>query len=204
MINNLRLKIKKQIFILVSIILLITNIKSYVFLEQTEQEEEQLTDLETFCVKQGGDVKLMVAKYDTHKGWVDGITKKFCLFNDEINNSLALFGLESLASHKSNFASTYIKTIKLYQSKEIPGPYGLVNMNLCHQLRGAMISFATDGGYDKNGQADLCFFGDGSSVSGWTLYYIGLGYFENLRVKVQSEPLLIDLPDVYFNREDEY
>lgn len=145
----------------------------------------------------------MVAQYDTHKGWVKGITNKFCFFEHETKNTLALFGLEALASLKPNFASTYIKTIKLDPSKQIPGQYGLVSMNLCHQLRGAMISFATNEGFDRNGQSDLCFFGDGSSVSGWTLYYVGLRYFEDLRAKVRSEPLVIDLPDVYFDGGDE-
>jgi len=171
--------------------------------ERNIQDDDSLTIQETYCVENGGEVEAMTAQYNTHIGWVDGLKKKFCRFKTPTNN-LVFFGLEALASKDGNLAATYIKKVNLDTGKLLPGPYGTINMNLCHQLRGSMIPFVTDGGYgDEIGQADLCFFGDGSSVSAWSLVYMSLGLFGNLKDLIRSDPLLIDLPDLYFIENDE-
>lgn len=130
------------------------------------------------CIHSGGKVYEMVAKYDTHDGWIEGISKKFCQIS-LTSRPLSLFGIEIFSSKKPNFAATYLKSMVIDPSKQIPGPYGRQNMNLCHQLRGAMITFVANGGYDQDGLNDLCFFGDGSSVSAWTLYYFSVGKFND-------------------------
>jgi hypothetical protein len=156
-------------------------------------EEEEITH----CIKIGGNVKKMTVQIDTHGGIINGLEKYFCFYETKSHN-LAIFGLEALGSKKPNIAATYIKSIKLVNKVDIPGPYGNTNMNLCHQLRGAMITFLASGGFDKKGQSDMCFFGDGSSISAWTLFYLGVGdIFQELKSQVKSEPLLIDIPDVY-------
>ena len=185
------------------ILLIIITLSSLSQSNFLENKDEPPTDQETYCVKLGGEAKTMVAQYDTHAGWINGIQMKFCLILNQKGN-LGIFGLQTLGSEKPSLAATYVKTIQLEPNKQIPGPYGLNNMNLCHQLRGAMITFVTNGGYDDKGQSDLCFFGDGSAVSGWTLYYLGIGgVFDGLKDKVLSEPLLIDLPNVYFKGDDD-
>jgi hypothetical protein len=171
-----------------------SNILKFLEIKSSSSEEE---DEISRCIKIGGKVKKMTAQIDTHIGFVDGLEKNFCFYETKLHN-LAIFGLETLGSKRPNMSATYVKGIKLRNKVEIPGPYGTPNMNLCHQLRGAMITFLANGGFDRKGQSDICFFGDGSSISAWTLFYLGLGeIFQELKNDVISEPLLIDIPDVY-------
>lgn len=150
-----------------------------------------------YCVKAGGSVVEMTAVFSTARGNVSGYTKPFCLFTPD-NGQLAI-GLETFASSEPSIAATFIKKLdsistenKLWQGK-YPNP----SHNVCKNLGGAGVGFITSGGFsDASGQSDICVFGDGSMVSGWSLIYMANHRegFDEVKDKVKAEPLVISTP----------
>jgi putative hemolysin len=96
-------------------------------------------------------------------------------------------------------AATYIKKLAevsndspLWQG-QAPNP----SQNYCQNIGGAAVGFAADGGFVNSlGHSDICVFGDGSMVSGWSLIYMANhrdGYDE-IKEKVKAQPLNIRIP----------
>ena len=148
------------------------------------------------CINAGGQVEKMPAQWTTSTGVQLGFEKKFCTFRGE--HYFATVGLETFSSASPNLAATYIKKLpqlkkdsSLYQGKH-PNP----STNVCQNLGGTTITHVTNGGFvNELGQGDICVFGDGSMVSGWTLIYIAnerTGY-DNIREQIRSEPLNIPI-----------
>lgn len=151
---------------------------------------------DTHCMDAGGQVEMMPAQWATSTGLKLGLEKKFCTFRGE--HYFATVGLETFASTNPNLAATYIKRLprlkkdsSLYKGKH-PNP----STNVCQNLGGTTITHVTNGGFvNELGQADVCVFGDGSMVSGWTLIYIANereGY-DKIREQTKSEPLDISV-----------
>lgn len=153
---------------------------------------------ETYCVASGGTVVSMTAEFDTYDGQVNGITKKFCQKisgNPEWKN-VAYVGLETLSTQPT-IAATYIKKLVLTESSIIPtSPYANPSLNVCEALHGSEIGFSVLGGgfTDNLGQSDICIFGDGSSISAWTLIYAGYDVRNDVESMIRSIPLNIDIP----------
>ncbi len=153
------------------------------------------SDLEQYCRDQGGRVELMSTEFHSDSGPVEGFSKTFCTFN--ISGGFINIGLATFASYKSNIGATWIKTLKplTKDSPLLNGPYSNPSLNLCQNLGGSSVSFNVMSGGFKNhlGFSDVCVFGDGSMVSGWSLIYMangreGYGVVKNA---VPSKPLLI-------------
>lgn len=155
----------------------------------------------SYCQKNGGQVESMSVNYDTHAGMVKGWKKQFCTF-DVDNGGFIAIGLETFASTKPNLAATFIKIMPKFpqNSALLKGPYNNPSLNLCLHLGGASVSFnILDGGFRNHlGQNDICVFGDGSMVSGWSLIYMANGRkgYDAVKRAVKSKPLDINLPGV--------
>ena len=148
---------------------------------------------DAYCKENGGVVLTNVMKFDTKSGEVDGYIAEFCEI--ESNFNLGMIGLETLASTLPSLAATYIKLLTIDTKKPIIGPYSQPAVNLCQALGGSCINFHHDGGfYDDRGFSGLCYFGDGSHVATWTLYYIGIGGRDDIKNLIRAEPLAINIP----------
>lgn len=150
-----------------------------------------------YCKSSGGKIIKAVAQFDTHTGWVNGVTKEFCQYLDKEGN-LAMVGLETL-SIEPTLAATYTQKVIVEKGKGFPmAPYSNPSFNVCNRLHGAEIGFAVfSGGFaDQHGQSDICVFGDGSSISAWTLIYAAGGQRADIKNLMRSEPLNIEIPDI--------
>lgn len=153
------------------------------------------TDYAAYCTQSGGTVTEMVATFSGSQGEVEGYTKYFCQFTP-LNGILSI-GLETFASHKPSIAATYCKNLEEIkpESPLWKGQYTNPSHNVCHNLGGAIIGYAANGSFsDANGQADICVFGDGSMVSGWSLIYMANhreGY-DTVKNQINSQPLPSD------------
>ena len=151
-----------------------------------------------YCVQSGGVVEEMPAEIqlsDNH--WAQGQTKMFCNFYPD--GGFLTIGLETFASEVPSIAATFIKKMPEItgSSSWVKGPYPAWAQNICKNIGGAMISFVAAGGFSNpSGQTDICVFGDGSMVSGWSLVYMAnhrAGYDE-IKDKVKALPLNIPIP----------
>lgn len=150
-----------------------------------------------YCTSTGGEVITLVAQYDTSSGTVNGLPKQFCKYVTEGNQEL--IGLDTLAASQPSLAATFLKSLVIDINKPLPEkPYANPALNVCDRLKGSNIGFnVSSGGFsNKDGQYDVCVFGDGSSVSSWTLTYIASGAFANVKALIKSEPLNITIPNV--------
>jgi len=181
-----------------------TNIKSFVLLcfglvelAANSAQAGQLDDYATYCRENGGVVQLMPAEIQTAKGMEQGLTKAFCNYFGE--DFFAAVGLETLATDKPNIAATYIQNLLPIdpQSNLFKGKHPNPSHNVCANLGGTGIGFVASGGFaNPQGQSDICVFGDGSMVSGWTLIYIAnsrSGY-DIIKSAINSKPLSITIP----------
>lgn len=156
-------------------------------------------DLSAYCKEKGGSVQDMTALYQTSSGSVSGWTDTFCTF--ERDNGYIVIGLKTFASPKSNIAATYMKNLGdiAEGSPLMKGPTGAnPSYNVCKNLGGTAIGFAVSGHFKPNegGESDICVFGDGSMVSGWSLIYMAnhrTGY-DIIKAQVNSKPLNITMP----------
>lgn len=149
------------------------------------------------CENAGGQVEKMQAQFTTSTGEQLGLKKKFCTFRGD--NYFASIGLKTFASKNPNLAATYIQKLKpLRQGSSLfEGTHPNPSTNVCQNLGGTTITHVTSGGFANDlGQSDICVFGDGSMVSGWTLIYIANhreGY-DVMRTMIKSDPLNIMIP----------
>ena len=154
------------------------------------------TPLHNYCIQHKGVVVNTTAEYDTYSGFVDGYSKQFCRIEQKGN--LGYIGLDTLGSKKPSLAATYAKTIVLDPTKLIKGPFETNSLNLCYALGGScIVYFLADGGFtDEYGQIDICMFGDGSTVAGWTLAYMGYKERKDIKNAIIAAPLSIPIPNI--------
>lgn len=176
--------------VLLSVVSIVTYAKNF-------NDASVAPDVE-YCAAAGGIVEEMSAEYSTASGKVLGNTKRFCTFN--IENGFVVVALSTFASDKPTIAATLIKKLPEIPSDSplLKGQFNNPSLNFCKNIGGSSIAFFTSsGGYtDEKGQSDVCTFGDGSMVSGWSLIYIAnhrSGY-ELVREKTRAEPLAIKIP----------
>ena len=124
----------------------------------------------THCQQLNGQLVNVTASYH---GQPIGFRKVICQL--KINNDIAQIGINSIESKKPNIAATLAKTLKPIdsQSSLLKGNYSNPSHNLCRNLGGSFIGFSADGVFTNlQGESDMCVFGDGSMISGWTLIHI--------------------------------
>lgn len=149
--------------------------------------------LEEYCLNAGGNVHEMSVIYSTNSGKVKGLSQQFCNFHK--NGGTLDIGLETFADPRPSIAATLIKTLPEVKSDSslYNGPYSNPSHNVCKNLGGTMVGFVVYGSYTSSqGESDICVFGDGSMVSGWTLIYMAnhrSGYDE-IKNLVKSPPLI--------------
>ncbi len=149
-------------------------------------------DYEAYCRESGGVVEEMPAEISTGSGVVKGQSKMFCNFN--LDDAFISIGLETFSADEPSIAATYIKNLSeiTNDSSLWQGAYSNPSSNVCKNLGGATIGFVASGGFTNQlGQSDICVFGDGSMVSGWSLIYMAAhreGY-DDIKNKVKARPL---------------
>ncbi|QAU23409.1 hypothetical protein EO087_04955 [Dyella sp. M7H15-1] len=146
------------------------------------------------CVMSGGKVITAVPQFDT-ESVVLGTPISICRFKED--TQLAYVGLTTLDA-KPSIAAT-VAFIKIDPNKPWklppqvnPGPA------LCSLLGGSSIAEYSNGGISTptDGEVDMCYFGDGSSIGGNTLVYTLLGTEHSVKQAIQSKPLNITLPAI--------
>ena len=158
---------------------------------------DQMDDYAAYCSESGGVVEEMPAEIYTSIGLVKGQSKMFCNFT--AGNGFVAIGLETFSSNEPSIAATFIKKMGEIgeQSNLFKGVYSNPSHNVCKNLGGASIGFVAAGGFaNQLGQSDICVFGDGSMVSGWSLVYMANhreGY-DDIKNKVKADPLGIYIP----------
>lgn len=152
-------------------------------------------NLNEYCVKNKGTVEVMNAQFDTDTGTRVGLAETFCTFI--IDKGFIVIGLKTFGSDKANIAASYIKTLPELKpdSPLWQGPYSNPSLNVCKNLGGANIGFnLPSGGFSNRlGESDVCVFGDGSMVSGWSLIYMAghrAGY-DKIKQAVHSQPIIM-------------
>lgn len=153
----------------------------------------------TYCTQSGGVVEEMPAQFGSsiNGDWIHGMTKYFCNFY--LEHAFIAIGLSTFASESPSIAATYMKRLgeisddsPLWKG-DSPNP----SQNVCKNLGGASIGFLMSGGFaNEKGQSDICVFGDGSMVSGWSLIYMANhreGY-DAIKEKVKGIVLNFPMP----------
>lgn len=162
---------------------------------------ESSTDEESYCNNNGGKIVEMVPRIQTRRGFIYGKSINYCQFEvptPEGGKRLAILGVDTFGSSKPNLAATFAKQINIDMKKPIIGPYKLNSYNICRTLGGGNIGYLYNGGMfdETKGESEMCFFGDGSSISGWTLIYIGAGTFDEIKSKIRSDVLDLSIPQL--------
>ncbi|MGQ3889175.1 hypothetical protein ACQUW5_09115 [Legionella sp. CNM-1927-20] len=176
----------------------ITILISLLFLNLSYADEPNKQTLKEYCELSGGQVERMPAQFNTKTGLVEGFNKDFCTF--KIDGGFIAVGLATFAATAPNIAATLIKQLPpiSHDSPLFKGKYANPSLNFCKNIGGASIAFlVSSGGFSNElGQTDICVFGDGSMVSGWSLIYIANGRkgYHLVRDKIKAEPLAIKIP----------
>ena len=170
----------------------------------------------TDCSLLNGRVVTLTPTYFTTNGdFTLGIAKEFCVVSK--NSTVGIFGLDTI-SNESSIAATYVKLAKivLNEGSNLPTkPYSNPSINVCKSMGGTTVDY-TDPKRQVNGYIgsvlpkqpdyqDICTFGDGSSISGWTLIYSSIinggvpdpahQYIIN---SIKSKPLPINAPNLKY------
>ncbi|KTD70125.1 hypothetical protein Lste_0729 [Legionella steelei] len=178
------MKIKSSIFL--ALTLLASNIYA-----NTAEEQAQ------YCNDAGGTVESMTAEFLTPTGYVKGQSKMFCNFF--VDNGFIAIGLETFSADEPSIAATFMKKMRPIKNDSPlwKGAFANPAHNVCKNIGGAGIGFITSGGFaNALGESDICVFGDGSMVSGWSLIYMANhreGY-DAVKNKVRAEPINIPVP----------
>lgn len=125
------------------------------------------------CTKLGGKMTPMRIIYQTGQGQIPGLKQNFCTF--AIDNGTAVIGLKSMNSKKANIAASYVLTLEPFDNASSlwQGQAQNPSHNVCHNLGGTTAQVVAPGSFTSDlGENDICVFGDGSMISGWTLIYI--------------------------------
>jgi hypothetical protein len=150
-----------------------------------------------YCEDAGGKVEYMTAQLMTQHGLINGQKKQFCNFY--IDKAFVSIGLETFSSKHPSIAATYIKSLpEISESSPLfSGNYPNPSTNVCKNLGGSSITMLINGGFSNQlGQEDVCVFGDGSMVSGWSLIYMANGRdgYNSIKQAVHATPLEINIP----------
>lgn len=175
------------------IVLLLATASIHGFANDNSVATTDLTNSQQYCTKSGGQVLTMQAQFNINGNTVNGVSKQFCKFI--YNGNLAYVGLDTLSTLPS-LAATYtqrlqVNNVDLLPTKPNPNP----SINVCELLHGAEIGFSViDGGFvdPTAGQTDICVFGDGSSISAWSMIYAAAGSRPDLKNIIRSTPLNIN------------
>jgi hypothetical protein len=155
------------------------------------------TSEENYCITRGGKVVSMVFQIGTSNGTEEGRIQRFCHLLSSGGN-LGIVGLDTFGSTTKTIAATYSKKLVLNPNIPIQGSSQQFAVNLCRNLGGSTSNFFYNGGFaDQLGQAGICFFGDGSAIASWTLFYIGIGSRNDIKNKIRSTPFNIPVPYPY-------
>ena len=150
--------------------------------------------IKDYCASTGGVVVNMQAQFDTHNGYVSGVSRDFCKYKNHGN--IAYVGLDTLSTAPT-LAATYTEKLIVDPNNLPTSPYANPSLNVCQILHGSEISFSSNGGFsDKLGEADICVFGDGSAISAWTMIYVAEGTRPDVKSVIRSTPLNIDIPEI--------
>lgn len=150
-----------------------------------------------YCSNAGGVVETMTAEFSTPTGYVQGQSKIFCNFS--VDNGFISIGLETFSADEPSIAATFMKKMRPIKDNSPlwEGKFTNPSHNVCKNIGGAGIGFITSGGFTNPlGQTDICVFGDGSMVSGWSLIYMANhreGY-DAVKDQVRAEPMSIPVP----------
>lgn len=155
-------------------------------------------EYKAYCSGAGGTVEEMSAEISTGSGLVKGPSRLFCNFN--LDSGFLLIGLETFSAGEPSIAATYLKSLGEIASESLlwKGKYSNPSSNVCKNLGGATIGFVAGGGFANHlGQSDICVFGDGSMVSGWSLIYMagGRAGYNDIKNKIKAEALNIYIPN---------
>lgn len=127
----------------------------------------------SICTDLGGKITPMTIIYHTGQGQISGFKQKFCTF--AIDNGTATIGLKSINSKNANIAASYVLTLESFDNSSPlwQGQAQNPSHNVCHNLGGTTAQVVAPGSFTSDlGENDICVFGDGSMISGWTLIYI--------------------------------
>jgi hypothetical protein len=153
---------------------------------------------ELYCRKNGGKVVNLRVQLSTNNGIQLGREQTFCQI--EFEGNIGIIGLDVYASPTRTLVATYAKSLKIDTSKNIPGPFDRSSLNLCYKLGGADISYNYSGGFsNKLGQLGICYFGDGSAIADWTLFYIVGGLRNDIKKNIKSLPFAVSIPNINDN-----
>lgn len=150
-----------------------------------------------YCAQSGGQVEWMPAEFLINGNTVTGQSKSFCNFY--LADAFVSIGLETFSSALPSIAATWMKNLEEIDANSplMKGDHPNPSYNVCKNLGGATIAFVADGGFANHlGQTDICVFGDGSMVSGWSLIYMANhreGYDE-IKNQVKADPMNIHIP----------
>ncbi len=157
------------------------------------------------CEQAGGKVIELRPLYEAHTGIVYGAPKEFCQFNNLRKGGLnEIMGLDAFEATTPNFAETFVKKLKILPLQKLPTkPFNDPALNVCLELGGSEVEFTIPEGAfvnNMNAQMDMCVFGDGSSISAWSLAYAArFPLLSKLRNNHNSEPLDISIPNITSN-----
>ena len=144
---------------------------TFAFADNTE-----LNTAQDYCASKGGEKISSVSIYDVGNRQ-QGVTKTLCQFKTGPDKKvLAYVALDTLRTEQPTIATTYMKKLVIDKTKNLPSkPFFNPSLNVCQRLGGGSIAFVVgSGGFvDKNkNELDICVFGDGSSISAWSLIYL--------------------------------
>jgi hypothetical protein len=162
---------------------------------QAEDANDPIATWSQYCLSTGGKVVDLNAKFSTLSGDVDGLSKAFCQYQTDGN--IEMIGLDTLASTSPSLGATYAKSLTLDPSRPLPEkPYANPSLNVCERLKGSSIAFyVCSGGFsNESGEYDICVFGDGSSISAWTLIYLANGDYPQIKALIKAQPMDITIP----------
>ncbi len=161
--------------------------------------KNNIAQLTAYCRAHHGTVESMRAEFNTSMfASKFGLSQAFCTFM-EPNHGFVAIGLKTYASKKPSIAATIIKNLGPINPKSSlwSGPHKNPSANVCQNLGGSEISYYSAGGFsDQLGEGDICVFGDGSMVSGWSLIYMenGRAGYRALKNSVHAKPIHIHIP----------
>ena len=182
---------------LISVLIILS---SQAFAIVGDSEEAVLQSNKSYCHQSGGKVVQLTADFSSLGGSEHGITKKFCQYQygKQPNISIDTVGLDTLSTSPT-IAATYVNELFMDPDRILPiMPYPNPSLNVCLALHGTEIAFSSmAGGFaDKYGQSDICVFGDGSSISAWSLIYAATNQRLKVKAAVRSKSLHIEIPKV--------
>lgn len=157
---------------------------------------DNLTDTNAkYCTDNGGTLETLTAVFGDSPRSPEGVKTQFCKIVSKDDGNTVYVNLKALSKH-SNIVTSIANSIQIND----PVSPTTVTGYMCGDLHGANIDmYASQGGFTNDiGYAGICVFGDGSAISIWTLYYIGVGKDQDIKnlLSSRSRPLDFDIPKI--------